>query len=64
MRVHTAGSTHPDQPPERRLERDEAFRPQQHTLATTHRGGAATRPGAAFVAVVGMLAGPVRLPLP
>lgn len=27
-RVHTAGSTHPDQPPERRLERDEAFKPQ------------------------------------
>lgn len=38
--------------------------PSRHTLATTHRGGAATRPGAAFVAVVGVLAGPVRLPLP
>ena len=64
MRVRTAGSTHPDQPPERRLERDEAFKPQPAHSATTHRGGAATRPGAAFVAVVGVLAGPVWLPLP
>lgn len=41
----------------------EAWSPSRRTLATTHRGGAATRPGAALVAVVGVPAGPVGRPV-